>query len=337
MIGNRVNAISVVVTCFNLERYIKAAIESVLRQDWDGAVEIIVVDDCSIDGSTARVESMPGVKLLRTPSNAGVLLATVLGIRNASHDVVAFLDGDDLWRSDKLACIAEAFSRSEALGLLTHDLRYIDSNGQLLDRVSRPSQVVREDSGLGTQDRQVREGILEQGDYVWLGSAYAIRRSLVDAEGFCAFAERLPDPVNTYQDWPLAVWCASREGVAMGYISKKLFDYRLHQANHSGDARTPAKAIRNVGRTLNTLKAIEKIVRMHDSVSTRARRAILRKRKYYEYVLDLYEGRRLAAVRGFVTAQRYVWQGDVSPWKEYARFIGVELLGLAGFLRWLVR
>ena len=329
--------VSVVITCYNLQGYIGAAIESVLMQQYGGEIEILIIDDCSTDGSADVISRYPQVRLLRTPSNSGVLLATLLGVCRASHDMVAFLDGDDLWRSDKLEEIAQAFRVNPNLGLVTHDLRYIDSDGATLPKVSRPSQVITADASPSECDRLIRNGILEQGDYVWLGSAFAIRRSLVDAEGFCAFAEGLPDPRNTYQDWPLAVWCAAQEGVVTGYIPKKLFDYRLHQANHSSDARTPHKAIRNINRTLNTLVAIEGIVQRLGPVSTRAAHAILRKRKYYQYVLDLYGGRRLAAMRGFFASQEYVWRGDVAAWREYARFAGVQLLGLHRFLRWVGR
>lgn len=329
------DGISVVVTCYNLERYIGEAIESIIGQASSVPCEIIVVDDCSTDGSYEVVSRFPNVNLLRMPVNSGVLLATVLGLRSAKHDVVAFLDGDDVWRSDKLEQLSAAFSDNPRLGLVTHDLRFIDGDGRVLSKQSRPSCVMPQDAGPTERHRLIRDGILEQSDYVWLGSAYAIRRSRVHADGFCEFAEHLPDPRNTYQDWPLAVWCAAQRDVEMGYIPEKLFDYRLHLANHSGDARTPEKAIRNVNRTLNTLRAIESILQQHGPVSARADRATSRKRKYYQYLLDLYQGKRMAANRGFLESQGYVWKGDVLGLKEVARFVGVQLLGLNRFLRWV--
>lgn len=329
--------ISVVVTCYNLERYIGSAIESVLSQSYCGEVEILVVDDCSTDGSAAIISRYPGVRMLRTPNNCGVLLATVLGLRESSHDIVAFLDGDDLWRSDKLEMLAAAFCSTPELGFATHDLRYIDSVGSVIQRVSRPSQVMPPGATPAECDRLIRTGILEQGDYVWLGSAFAIRRSVVDAKGFCAFAECLPDPRHTYQDWPLAVWCAAQQGVRMGYLHEKLFDYRLHRANHSGDARTPEKAIRNVNRTLNTLRAVENIVRRRGPLSPRVDQAIAGKRQYYQYLLDLYQGKRMIACRGFLASQAYIWRSGGVRLKEVARFVGVQLLGLHRFLRWAGR
>ena len=101
-----------------------------------------------------------------------------------------------------------------------------------------------------------RDGILLHSDYVWLGSAYAVHRRLGDVPGFCAFAKSLPEPFNTYQDWPLAFWVACQQEVGLGYVPRKLFRYRLHGANHSGDATSVTKAIRNVRRTRNTMGAL---------------------------------------------------------------------------------
>jgi glycosyltransferase involved in cell wall biosynthesis len=50
--------ITVVIPCFNTEKYLAAAIRSVLIQDWPG-IEIIVVDDGSTDRSAELVKDAP--------------------------------------------------------------------------------------------------------------------------------------------------------------------------------------------------------------------------------------------------------------------------------------
>ena len=93
--------ISVVIPCFNAEKYIEVAIRSALAQDWP-ALEIVVVDDGSSDRSAELVEvNFPEVKLLRQV-NQGVAQARNNGIRHASGDWIAFLDADDLWLPGKL-------------------------------------------------------------------------------------------------------------------------------------------------------------------------------------------------------------------------------------------
>jgi glycosyltransferase involved in cell wall biosynthesis len=93
--------ISVVIPCYNAERYIVAAIHSALAQEWPG-LEILVVDDGSSDRSIDLVrETFPSVKLLRQP-NQGVASARNYGISVAQGEWIAFLDADDIWLPGKL-------------------------------------------------------------------------------------------------------------------------------------------------------------------------------------------------------------------------------------------
>ena len=324
--------ISVVVTCYNLQDYIAHAIRSALDQSVGFEVEVIVVDDCSTDSSLVEIEQFPRAKLLRTPCNSGVLLATILGMRAARFDIVAFLDGDDTWHPRKLEAVLGEFAADAGIGCVTHDLRYVDAQGRPLDRRSRPSMAIPGHASPLERERMVRTGILGQYDYVWLGSALSIKRSAIDAEAFCRFAESLPDPRNTYQDWPLAAWCAANPRVGLAYIPEKLFDYRLHGSNHSGDARSAGKAIRNVDRACKTLAACEAIIARFSAGDGYLQRT-RRKRRYYESVLALYRREPRRAWCGFLSSLRYMSGGDVGFAKELARFVGVSILGYDRFHR----
>lgn len=325
--------VSVIITCHNLERYIGEAIESVLAQDYEGPVELLVVDDASTDASEKVIKNYPTAIYLPTPGNLGVLMATVYGLRRASGNVVFFLDGDDTWRHDKLRLCVQRFEADPKLGLLTHDLAYMDAAGELLNRTSRPSQAFGKHL---TDAERVRTGILSHTDYVWLGSAYAVRRSVIDADWFCAWAEQLPDPFNTYQDWPLAYWAASRPGVGMAYVPEKLFNYRLHGGNHSGDARNAQKALRNLRRTFNTMSAILDIAG-RNRLQGQALQITRRKLAFYGYLIDLYSGKRMSAANGFLASQPYLFHSALSPAKEWARFLGIQILGANGFIRLATR
>lgn len=94
--------VSVVVPAFEAAAYIGDAIESVIRQDWP-AVEIIVVDDGSTDGTADVARSLGnGVRVISQP-NSGVSAARNAGIAAAAGAFVAFLDADDVWLPDKLS------------------------------------------------------------------------------------------------------------------------------------------------------------------------------------------------------------------------------------------
>ena len=111
--------ISVVIPLFNKQDSIRSTIESVLAQSFRD-FELIVVDDGSTDGSVDVVKAIndPRIRLIEK-QNGGVSSARNEGIRNASYEYVAFLDGDDLWDSDYLREIVhliEVFPEAGILG-----------------------------------------------------------------------------------------------------------------------------------------------------------------------------------------------------------------------------
>ena len=323
-------SVSVVVTCYNLERYIAEAIQSVLTQEGVADVEIVVVDDCSTDGSAQIIQSFP-VSYIRTATNSGVLLAMLQGIEQAKGDIICFLDGDDLWKPAKLAEVVQAFARDERCALVTHDLEFIDADGRTLERTSRPRQILSS-LDVALQPEKVTEGILWLSDYVWLGSALAVRRSVGQVTEFADWAQSLPDPRNTYQDWPLAFWIASLPDVTMGYLPRKLFRYRLHQANYSGDARTPGRAVRNLTRTRNTIDAMLRIAHQRE-LDKGIRTLIANRKESVEYQILLYQGRRWEALARFPrVAADFRTQGQLA--KEALRLVGVLALGPDRFAKW---
>ncbi len=93
--------ISVIIPCSNAERYIAAAVRSVLAQDWPD-LEVIVVEGGSSDRSAELVrDTFPEVTLL-WQTNQGVADARNIGIRHSQGDWIAFLDADDIWLPGKL-------------------------------------------------------------------------------------------------------------------------------------------------------------------------------------------------------------------------------------------
>jgi len=317
------SAVTVIITCYNLEQYIGAAIESVLAQDCAEAPEIIVVDDCSTDGSEGVIRSYP-VRYVRTDRNGGSLLAMLAGLERASNDIICLLDGDDVWHPHKIRKVGDCFASDPKMAFVTHDLRFVDASGMPIERSSRPREVLgsatpRQHSGL------IRHGILMHLDYVWLGSALSFRRFLARSTEFAEWARSLPDPAHTYQDWPLAFWIAADPDVELGYVPEVLFDYRLHDSNYSGDASTPEKAIRNFRRTRNTVAALRRIA-LERGLSSDVEAGLRWRLTFLDYVLDLYSGRRGPAVLGWVRNLGYTWRAGVF-WKETARFVGIQAVG----------
>jgi glycosyltransferase involved in cell wall biosynthesis len=92
---------------YNCAKTIIQAIDSVYAQTWTGDIEIIVVNDGSIDNSRAVVESYiegnhrDNIVLLNQ-SNAGVSSARNEGMKRCIGDWICLLDADDVWLPNKL-------------------------------------------------------------------------------------------------------------------------------------------------------------------------------------------------------------------------------------------
>lgn len=94
-------AISVVIPVYNGERFLAAAMASVLAQRHP-ALEIIIVDDGSTDATPEVVKALPAPVRYVRQHNQGPAAARAVGIGMARADILAFLDADDLWPADKL-------------------------------------------------------------------------------------------------------------------------------------------------------------------------------------------------------------------------------------------
>ena len=98
--------VSVIVTCYNMERFIAEGLESIRAQSY-GNWECIVVDDLSTDSSSAIIErTIAGdgrFRLIRQPENRGVVVARNTGTEYAAGEFIVFHDADDLLMEHSLA------------------------------------------------------------------------------------------------------------------------------------------------------------------------------------------------------------------------------------------
>ena len=91
--------ISVIVPVYNVQKYVRQCVDSILSQDF-GDFEVILVDDCSTDGSLTLCEELygthPKVQILRLGKNMGPGAARNIGISTARGKYITFVDDDDV-------------------------------------------------------------------------------------------------------------------------------------------------------------------------------------------------------------------------------------------------
>lgn len=98
--------VSIITPLYNAERYVSETINSVLNQSYKNW-EMILVDDCSSDQSVSIVEKIQEqdvrIRLLKNQTNIGPGASRNKAIDEASGDIIAFLDSDDIWHPEKLS------------------------------------------------------------------------------------------------------------------------------------------------------------------------------------------------------------------------------------------
>ena len=97
--------VSVIIPVYNVSKYIRYTIESILNQSYKD-VEVVLVDDCSTDNSAEIIAEYTSTHLnivyLKLERNQGAAVARNKALSIAKGRYVAFLDSDDVWCEGKL-------------------------------------------------------------------------------------------------------------------------------------------------------------------------------------------------------------------------------------------
>lgn len=132
--------VSVVIPAYNCERFIADALDSVFKQNYP-AIEVLVVDDGSTDGTRDVVARYGRAVTLIRQQNSGAAVARNEGMRHARGDYVALLDADDLWLPGKLQLQVDYLERHADVGMCCTlwRLLYPDAAGHYrIDDVAAP-------------------------------------------------------------------------------------------------------------------------------------------------------------------------------------------------------
>lgn len=208
------NLVSVIVPCFNGERWIGQALQSVCAQTYPHW-ELIVINDGSTDGSEAVINAFtdPRIRQIKQ-TNRGLSKVRKRGVQEANGKFIAFLDYDDLWHAEKLSRQVTYLDAHPEVGVVYTNAHHIDAEGHVIGR------------RYGTPPGKgwLLERFLRAGVAVAINSTL-IRHSSLD----------MVDPINDRlygcDDFDLLVRLASR--FPFGYIDECLVQLRYHDTNMS--------------------------------------------------------------------------------------------------------
>ena len=214
---------SVIIPMFNAIGSLAPTVASVLEQS-DPDFELIIVDDGSADNSLAVALAMATMDdriRVVSKSNAGPAKARNLGIELARGTLLAFLDADDIWHEDKLACHRAFHNAEPDAGVSYARIAFLEA-GREAGTTARTESTVP--SGPLTVTQLIGE------NPVCTTSNIVVTRTCIDAVGgFRASMGYAED-----QEWLARVAAA---GFGVFGINRLLVEYRLSPAGLSSNLR----------------------------------------------------------------------------------------------------
>lgn len=219
--------VSVVIPLYQTERFIGQALNSVISQTFQD-FEVIVVDDGSKDDGPA-IAGNTGDPRIRVVSqkNRGLAGARNTGIRNATGEIIALLDADDIWNPRKLELHVAHLDRNPTVDVSFCASKLIDEEGEDVGLIQSPITRHFEDS-----DFLCRNPIGN-------GSVPVLRRAALDRIEFfdesrgwnCWFNE------DFRQSEDIECWMRLKAGggCTFAYIDKPLTLYRVNSGGLSAN------------------------------------------------------------------------------------------------------
>ncbi|WP_325985095.1 glycosyltransferase [Pseudomonas protegens] len=204
---------TVVVSCYNQERYIVECLDSILSQEINFECEVIVSDDCSTDRTQEVLLEYSRLhegrlKLNLRSENVGPAL-NYLGLHSmASGDIVFHFDGDDVMLPGKLALQYKEFQEDAQVNVVFHKAVYFSDDDKYLSDTQFPDSAEKSIDVSGEE--------LARWGSVAVHSSYAYRRS-----------SRKTVINREFMEWFFAMDSLIPEGKAV-YINQTLVKYRCN-------------------------------------------------------------------------------------------------------------
>ena len=220
---------SVVMTVYNDLRFLDAAVDSILQQEYRD-LELIIVDDGT--GQPAVFDALarrdPRIRIVVNPVNIGTAAAANRGIEIARSDIIVRLDADDLAEPARVGRLVAALDADPQLGLVGSAVTMIDEDGRTLRLQPMPET-----------DLDIRWTILFHNPFYH--SAAAFRRSCFEQSGRYIASELVSQ--DHYLWFHMLPLCRARN------LAEPLARYRVNThgltiVNSAGNPRSRTNAIR---------------------------------------------------------------------------------------------
>lgn len=222
---------TVVVSCYNQEKYIQEALDSILNQETDFEFNVLISDDCSTDSTKEIIAAYQAnypekiTAILRT-DNIGAGRNYIESHQKATGDIVFHFDGDDIMLPGKLQKQFDLF-KDESINLVFHRALYFSDDYSYTAETGSP---------IAENVMYFDANDLALWGTVAVHSSYAYRRS----------ARKTMDPKREFMEWFFAMDSLIPAGRG-AYINEILVKYRC---NATGGAYLASKHGRRKAYTI---------------------------------------------------------------------------------------
>ncbi len=126
--------VSIIMTTYNRDPLLDAAISSILNQTYRN-IELIIVDDCSPDDNFTYLQKLADadsrIRVFQMESNGGTYLAKNFGMTKANGEFIGFMDSDDYCHAERIELQVQALDENPEVMGVTHDYFRIDESSNI--------------------------------------------------------------------------------------------------------------------------------------------------------------------------------------------------------------
>ena len=216
--------ISVVITSYNYEKYLKDTINSVLSQtysDW----EMIVIDDASTDSSVDIIKEFvkkdSRIKLIENETNLGLTKTLKKGVEAASGEWVAVLESDDRLREDYLEKKAAIANKYPDIGMIFNDVELFGDEERIKDVSKKFTDTAKYLKGK-TYPRNIFKDLIYFNRVLTLSAVFISREKVLKCDW--------ETPSDRILDWWLLLHFTRKYDCF--YIPEKLTKWRIHYGSY---------------------------------------------------------------------------------------------------------
>jgi len=217
--------VSIIMPCYNAEKFIAEAIESVIAQSYIHW-ELIVVNDCSTDKSQTYInmyaQKDTRIISIQNKTNTGVANSRNVALNTAQGTYIAFLDADDMWLPQKLEQQVTLMQK-ENIAMCYSAYYAIDIHGERLSTFHVPTQLNYTDmlktSYIGTLTTMYNAKVL--------GKVYLSDMGHEDYVMKLAILKRIPYAKGI--NIPLAKYRVQENSLSSNKLKAALWQWRIYR------------------------------------------------------------------------------------------------------------